>query len=681
MPPKVEGEINIKVNEAVAALKKAQAEAMASVKAMEYLGAATGEAGEAMYAQATAAKRLDAAQQALAANDLPEAQNALAQEVLKARAAVEKAENSVEKLGEASEDANNKTSAFGDRFEDLTGVSLTTAGAITALTGVITYSIGEAMAAEQAMAQTEAAIAATGAAAGLSADDVANFASALETATGLGAETIQAGENMLLTFKNIGGETFPRATAAMADMAVAMAGGNLAAVDLKGTAIQLGKALNDPAEGVSALSRVGVTFTESQKKMIEQMVKVGNVAGAQAVVLAELESEFGGAAQAAGETTAGSFAKLQNSTGNLAEALGTKLLPALTETVDGLTEVANSLNGVSEFSTGAILSTENLAKTLEMYGLKSWANENILSLENVDKTLEMYGVNVLGVTEKQQAIAQASQDAAAAADANAAATARMTGMANAYTDAAKLALIASEDVDTELMRLKDIAPEAFNGIAAAQQSALSATDLLAAGMQKYTDTLLFNKAAAGLDAESALSLGIAMGVVDTKSLLAAQAVATLTANFDEDGNGAVDAGENIKGYKDAILALQQGIAALPDQKTIRIDIETNGVVPDMPGTAGTSKKPIALAGGADFVVPPGFPNDSFPMRVQSGERVVVQTPEQQRAAQASGGGVTYNITVDARGAVDAAAVEAAGYRGAQRALAEAGRAADTRRRV
>ena len=36
-------------------------------------------------------------------------------------------------------------------------------------------------------------------------------------------------------------------------------------------------------------------------------------------------------------------------------------------------------------------------------------------------------------------------------------------------------------------------------------------------------------------------------------------------------------------------------------------------------------KPVpAFASGADFVVPPGYPNDSYPMRVESGEHVVVE---------------------------------------------------------
>jgi hypothetical protein len=40
------------------------------------------------------------------------------------------------------------------------------------------------------------------------------------------------------------------------------------------------------------------------------------------------------------------------------------------------------------------------------------------------------------------------------------------------------------------------------------------------------------------------------------------------------------------------------------------------------------------ASGADFIVPPGFQNDSYPMRVQSGERVQV-TPAGQAAPDMS----------------------------------------------
>lgn len=75
---------------------------------------------------------------------------------------------------------------------------------------------------------------------------------------------------MLLTFTNIGGEVFPKATETLLDMATAMSGGMTPGAEaLTSQAIQLGKALNDPINGITALTRVGVTFTEGQKNMIE----------------------------------------------------------------------------------------------------------------------------------------------------------------------------------------------------------------------------------------------------------------------------------------------------------------------------------------------------------------------------------------------------------------------------
>jgi hypothetical protein len=59
-----------------------------------------------------------------------------------------------------------------------------------------------------------------------------------------------------------------------------------------------------------------------------------------------------------------------------------------------------------------------------------------------------------------------------------------------------------------------------------------------------------------------------------------------------------------------------------------------------------ASKPVpSFAEGADFVVPPGFENDTFPMNVESGERVTV-TP----AAEVAQGGQTLeaHIYVDGR---------------------------------
>src|SRR3990167_4218727 len=112
-----------------------------------------------------------------------------------------------------------------------------------ALVGALKGSIEAAVEAERIMTQTEAVIKSTGGAAGLTAEQIGKLAASESRLTSIDDEVIQYGQNMLLTFTNIGGDVFPRATRAMQDMAVAFAQGDTSAIDLQGTAIQLGKAL------------------------------------------------------------------------------------------------------------------------------------------------------------------------------------------------------------------------------------------------------------------------------------------------------------------------------------------------------------------------------------------------------------------------------------------------------
>jgi phage-related minor tail protein len=95
--------------------------------------------------------------------------------------------------------------------------------------------------------------------------------------------------------------------------------------DGKSSAIQLGKALNDPIKGITALQRVGVSFTDQQRQQIKTLVEHGNKLGAQKVILAELGKEFGGAAAASSDP----MQKLSTMLGNLAKGIATQLLPMI----------------------------------------------------------------------------------------------------------------------------------------------------------------------------------------------------------------------------------------------------------------------------------------------------------------------------------------------------------------
>jgi hypothetical protein len=184
--------------------------------------------------------------------------------------------------------------------------------------------------------QTNAVIASTGGAAGQSAAEVRALSESLESLSTVDDKVIQDGQNMLLTFTNIGEKTFPAATKAMLNLGVAMAGGNVEQVDLKASAIQLGKALNNPIKGITSLSRVGVAFTKQQKDQIKALVEAGDVVGAQTVILKELEKEFGNAAEAAGKGPEASWRRLQDVGEDLSQTIARGLLPVLVRAADWL---------------------------------------------------------------------------------------------------------------------------------------------------------------------------------------------------------------------------------------------------------------------------------------------------------------------------------------------------------
>lgn len=183
------------------------------------------------------------------------------------------------------------------------------------------------LAGEQASAEAkvEATIKATGSAAGVTTEELKKMASELQNVTLFGDEVTLRGQSMLLTFKQIGTDVFPRATASMLDLATAMG------TDVKESAIQLGKALNDPKTGLTALRRVGITFTKEQENLIKNFQATGDIASAQKLILEELESQFGGLAQAVAESGTGPLIQFGNVVGDVQELLGDALIPLLVE--------------------------------------------------------------------------------------------------------------------------------------------------------------------------------------------------------------------------------------------------------------------------------------------------------------------------------------------------------------
>lgn len=242
---------------------------------------------------------------------------------------VKEAGRDLDKLDKSAKGAAASTGGLGKTLAGLGGAAL--AGSF--LKAVITNTIE----AEKAQAQLAAVLKSTGNAAGLNAAQLNDMASALQSVTTFDDEAITGAQSLLLTFTKIGKDVFPSATEAVLDMSQALG------QDLKSSALQLGKALNDPVKGVTALQRVGVSFSESQKDVIKNLVETGKAAEAQKIILAELTTEFGGSARAARNTLGGALEGLKNTFGDLLEGdTGGDGVRGATRAVNDLSKAINS---------------------------------------------------------------------------------------------------------------------------------------------------------------------------------------------------------------------------------------------------------------------------------------------------------------------------------------------------
>jgi phage-related protein len=162
---------------------------------------------------------------------------------------------------------------------------------------------------------------------------VSDYAESLERSLAVDADIIKMTQTKLATFKNLtatvgeAGGAFDRATVAALDLAAAGFG------SAETNAVQLGKALQDPVKGITALGRAGVTFTDQEKEKIKTLVESGNLLGAQNMVLKAIETQVGGTAAAG----ASSFEKIKLSLMQVADAIGLAVLPLINQLSDFIT--------------------------------------------------------------------------------------------------------------------------------------------------------------------------------------------------------------------------------------------------------------------------------------------------------------------------------------------------------
>jgi len=211
----------------------------------------------------------------------------------------------------------------------------------------------------------QAVVDATGGAAGITTKEMQDFAGQLQKTTNFEDDATTAAAAMLATFTNIRGDVFKDAVKGAMDMATVME------TDLPSAIMLIGKALNDPVNGMAKLARSGVQLSEEQKKQVATLQKQGDLVGAQRVILDAMQSKFGGAAEA----MASPFKQVQNIIGDISENIGFALLPVLKEVVSVVTDWATPIQNATE-------------------QFKAFGEEVAMTFRNFNSIFELAGVNM-----------------------------------------------------------------------------------------------------------------------------------------------------------------------------------------------------------------------------------------------------------------------------------------------
>lgn len=322
--------------------------------------------------------------------------------------------------------------------------------------------------AQKALAQTTNVIRTTGGAANVTADQVTELSERLSDQIAVDDDLIRASANLLLTFTRVrnevgeGNDVFDRAVALSQDLAAGLG------VDASGAAIQLGKALNDPLKGITALSRAGVSFTADQKEQIKTLVETGDILSAQKIILDEIATEFAGSAEA----QATSLDRIKLAAGETSEVLGQALEPGLEIVAAVATGAASALASIPAPLQAILVGAGGVA------ALARPINESITLLRTlgllqgtVATTTTAATGAVIGQTVAVEADAGATTQLTAAQARGAVVLGASTAATEADTVAKVANAAATESQGIALLSLKSglgIAAAAFVGVTVAQ---------------------------------------------------------------------------------------------------------------------------------------------------------------------------------------------------------------------
>jgi Prophage tail length tape measure protein len=274
---------------------------------------------------------------------------------------------------------SGRLSAVSASFAALNPLVVISTVLIAGFTLGLATSVKAAAKLERETFKLEAILKSTGNSAGLTVSQIDGMARSLGDLTLTSAGAARSAAAILLTFKSIRGVDFENTLTLAQDLAAVMG------TDITSAALQLGKALEDPEQGLSQLRRSGVSFTDAEKDLVKAMVEVNNASGAQAFILQKIQDQLGGAGKAEAGGLSGSIDSLVERFTRLGELVSKQsgLISFLTDKFKGASRIVDRFN--ASFADAANKGGAELSDRLNDINKKSLALTGILKiLEKAD---------------------------------------------------------------------------------------------------------------------------------------------------------------------------------------------------------------------------------------------------------------------------------------------------------
>ncbi len=257
----------------------------------------------------------------------------------------------LKELSASATEAGKSLGALSGILHKTSLASLAVGGAIgTAVAGAISTLVSWARQGTEALATQEslenriaAALRRRGEASAELTKALSEQAENLKRLNAVDDDAIRSAQLIFLSYQNIATDALPRVSQAAIDLALSLRSVTGENVDLVQVSRMLGRALNDPQQGMEALARLGIQLDEQTKQYIKTLQEQGRLQEAQAALLGEIEKRVGGAGRAYAESAQGIQQAFQLALADLGKALAPVILEVQRSILPILTDMLQAI--------------------------------------------------------------------------------------------------------------------------------------------------------------------------------------------------------------------------------------------------------------------------------------------------------------------------------------------------